>query len=299
MSNITKLVSCYEVINKVQRTFKPQGSSWIKESIEDIGWAIQAIGYHAGFEKRSTQFPYLVVQNNRAKIPCDVERIIAIEQILPKSTFRNILNADGTTPIEVLLQNQLLNFDPSQVVDTDDNDAEERAIINAIDLQNLKVPSNCFQSLRMRKGSDITNAGQLTDPRTTLVQPNESYYDLNSDYVITSFSTGLIKLHYVGFAIDDKNYPKVIDDADYKMCIEWYLCTQLLYKGYKNAAGIDYKYAFEMYEMYRLRAENACKVMSLDSAETFRNSWSRYVQGSEISGDFFMNNEQPVYISES
>lgn len=266
MAYISKMTSIKEVLIKIDRTFKPQGSSWIKDAIEDTGWCIQAIGYHMGFEKWSTPFPYLTVANHRVKIPCNVERIIAIEQLIPRDTTGlNILNPDGTTP------------PPTSQSDCNTN----------------------YQSCRLRLGSDLTGYGLVDDesPRTTRVQPNIPYYNVNPDYIITSFSDGIIKLHCIAFTVDKNGYPKIVDDADYKMCVEWYLFSQMLLKGYKNPQ-IDFKGAFQMYEMYRLRAENAGKVMSLDGAQRFNATWSRYIQNSNVENDFFMNNEQTVYISE-
>lgn len=265
MAYISKMTSIKEVITKIDRTFKPQGTSWIKEAIEDVGWCIQAIGYHMGFEKKSTPQPYLTVANHRVKIPCDVERIIAVEQLLPfMDASKNILNPDGTTPLST-----------------------------ETDLCDIK-----FQSFRMRLGSDLTGYGLVDSdsPRTTMISPNAPYYNVNPDYIVTSFSDGIIKLHYIGFSLDKSGYPKIVDDADYKMCIEWYLFSQMLLKGYKNPQ-VDFKQSFELYEMYRLRAENAGKVMSLDGADRFRAGWSRYIQNSEVAKDFFMNNEQTVYIN--
>lgn len=260
MAYTGRFISSKEIIAKIARTFRPSGSSWIAEAIEDMGWAIPAIGYHGGFENKQTEPPYLLVRHHRVKIPCDVERIIAVEQLLPDGSNTNRLNPDGTTPT-------------------------------------VEYDSSCtYKGTRMRLGSDLTGYGLAQDnTRTTDVKPNADYYNLNSDYVITSFEQGLIKLHYIGYATDKDNFPKIIDDPDYKMAIEWYLFSQMILKGYKHPE-IGFKQAFELWEMYRLRAENAIKVPSLDSAERFRNTWSRFTGGNEYSGDFFMNFEQPQYI---
>lgn len=262
MAYINKTVSCKAIIAKIQRTFRPTGSTWINEAIEDIGWAIQGIGYHAGFEKKQTEPPYLQVKNNRAKIPCDVERIIAIEQLLPDAYSEgNTLNPDGTTPSPNLVYN-----------------------------------SNCIYSgVKMILGSDQSGYGIGSDnPRTTAIQPGAPYYNLNTDFVITSFEEGLIKLHYIGFALDKDGMPRILDDFDYKTAVEWYLVSNMILKGYKHPE-LDYKSAFQMWEMYRLRAENAPKVPSIDGAERFRNTWTRFALGNEWAGDFFMNLEQPTY----
>jgi hypothetical protein len=260
MAYTGKLVSSKTIIAKIARTFKPSGSSWISEAVEDLGWAIPAIGYHGGFENAQSAPPYLTVAHNRAKIPCCVERIIAVEMLVRSNSVTNVLNPDGSTPT------------PTQ---------EEGCT---------------YKGIKLPLGGDITGMSIGKDNgRTTDVTPNGHYYNLNADYVITSFTDGLIRLHYIGFAVDSDSFPKIVDDADYKMALEWYLFAQMLLKGYKHPE-IGFKQAFELWEMYRLRAENAIKVPSLDSAEKFQNSWTRFASGTQFAGDFFINSEQPQYI---
>jgi len=261
MAYTGKLVSSKVIIAKIARTFKPSGSSWINEAIEDMGWAIPAIGYHGGFEHSQSAPPYLTVANNRAKIPCCVERIKWVEMLLPDASTQNILNPDGTTPTPV-------------------------------------TANNCptYKGVRLSLGSDLSGMSIGKDnPRTSNATPSVHYYNINSDYIVTSFTNGLIRLHGIGFAVDKENFPKIVDDSDYKMAIEWYLFAQMLLKGYKHPE-IGFRQAFELWEMYRLRAENALKVQSLDSAESFRNSWLRFSGGNEYSSDLFINFEQAQYI---
>lgn len=262
MSYINKTVSVKAIIAKVKRTFRPTGGGWINDAVEDIGWAIQAIGYHAGFEKKQTAPPYLKVANFRTKLPCDVERIIAVEQLLPDGRNIDRLNPDGTTPYP----------------------------LNEYD-------SSCnYKGVKMLLGSDQTGYGLSSDTeRTTEISPGAPYYNLNIDYIITSFEQGLIKLHYIGFALDKEGLPRVLDDADYKMALEWYVFYNMILRGYKHPE-VTWKEAFQMWESYKLKAENACKIPSIDGAERFRNSWTRFSVGSEWSKDFFMNLEQPTFI---
>lgn len=266
MAYISKMVSCNEVIAKISRVFKPQGSSWIKESIEDIGWAIQGIGYHMGFEKQSTPYPYLRVRNHRVEIPCNVQRIIAVEMLCPHSNSKNILNPDGTTPFP----------------------------------QDEDLKCNNFKSVKLPLGSDTTSYGLVdsNSPRTTQISPNAPYYNVNPDFIVTSFCDGIIKLHTVSFSVDSNGYPRIVDDFDYKTAIEWYLVAQMILKGYKHPE-VSYKDAIGYWEIHRLRAENAGKLLSLDGADRFNAGWSRYVQNAAIAGDFFMNNEQTVFISQN
>lgn len=259
MSYIQKTVSCKAILAKIGRTFKPSNSGWIIEAIEDIGWAIQAIGYHAGFEKKDSG--KIQVTNHRYKIPCDLERITAVGYFVPSGTGDNILNPDGSTP------------DISQ---------EDDAYCG-------------YKEVKLLLGSDLTGYGLSTDnPRTTSMTPATPYYNLNPDYIITSFETGQIRIYGVGFSVDKEGFPTIIDDFDYKSCVEWYIVSQMILSGYKNPE-INYKMANEMFDMYRKKAEAACKVPSLDGMERFAASWLRFSGTREVPGDFFMNMEQKEY----
>lgn len=264
MAYISKMTSCKTILAALERTFKPQGSGWQQEAIEDIGWGIQGIGYHIGFEKKSTEPPYLTVAHHRAKIPCDVERIIHVEQLLPNyDQSGNVLNPDGTTPTE----------------------------------EETETCITTYRGVRMKLGSDTTSYG-LTErsPRTTDISPAAPYYNLNGDYIVTEFESGLIKLHYNGFITDKNSYPMIVDDFDYKSALEWYCFQAMMLKGYKHPE-LSWKEAFAMWEMYRLRAENAPKVQSLDGAERFRATWCRFANGANFGNDFYMHQEHQEYIS--
>lgn len=258
------MTSCREVLAMIERTLKPQGAGWRGDAIEDIGWAIQGIGYHAGFIKKSTDIPYLTVANNRVKIPSDVERIEYIEVLLPSNDSKNLLNVDGTTPF------------PST----------------------FSANTN-YKGIMLLEGSDATSYGvSENSPRTTGVKPRVMSYVINGEYIITSFTDGLIKLHYYGFATDNDGFPQIIDDFDYKTACMWYCIQNMLMKGYTvSNQRLSFKDAFQMWEMYRLRAENAVKVLSLSASERFKNSWVRYTSNTRSSSEFFMNNEQPAYLS--
>ena len=144
MSYINKLVSCRSIIAKIKRDFKPSNSSWVNEAIEDIGWAIQGIGYHAGLEDKATEFPYITVKNNRALIPCEVERILFVEWMVPDNASGNVLNPDGTTPFP-----------------------QENSTQNACN----------FKGIKLTLGSDGTNSSQSErTPRTTHISPAALYH---------------------------------------------------------------------------------------------------------------------------
>ena len=205
MSQHLKTISSQHIVSKISRTFRPPESDWIEDCIEDIGWAIQAIGYHAGFEMRSTEYPYITVAHHRAKIPCDVERVMFVEWLREDVTHSHELNPDGTTP------------PPTP--------PEENC-----------PPRYIGAKMQMSSDRSLAVVGE-SSPRTTAMNTTynqgNSYY-INGDYIITGFEAGLIKIHGVHFIIDKDGSPCVIDDFDYKECCVFYCISRMIFRGFKH-----------------------------------------------------------------
>lgn len=268
-----RTVSSQFIVSKIARTFKPPDSSWIQDCIEDIGWAIQAIGYHAGFEHYSTPAPYITVTNHRGKIPCEVDRLKFVERMLPDKPQSNVMNPDGTTPPPP---------DPPS-----DHDTGAECVT--------------YKGIKLTKSDDASLEGIWCEsPRTTNVKMDqlEDTYTVSGDgsFVVTQFEQGLIKLHYIGFIVDKKGQPCVVDDFHYKTCLEFYCVAQMMLRGFKHPE-IGFKECMQMFERERDRAENACKMMGLDDTEKFEASWLRYVRSANFANGFYAGLEQQEYIS--
>lgn len=261
MTYITKTVSSSSIIAKVYRTLRPSDSSWIVGAIEDIGWAIQAIGYHTGFVDKTTQHDErLLVKGHRVKIPCVAERIKMVEIFLDSMKSKTVyLNADGTV---------------------------------------RKMPEeeyNKRKTTRLHLGADLSGYGLSAEsPRTTHTSPSTPYYQLNGDYIITSYEECELKLHYKAFNVDDEGLPLIIDDFDYKTCVYWYVIKEALLSGDYANASVNYKTAFEMFEMYLPRAQNAGKMPSIDGMARFAAGWTRMNLGHAVDNEYFMGMEQKL-----
>lgn len=261
-----KVISSQSIISKISRTYRPTDSSWINEAIENIGWAIQAIGYHANFIIKSTEPPYISVNNHRGKIPCDVERVIHVESLQIERSSLNILNPDGTTPFP----------QPDQFQD------------------------DCnYKGIKMSLASDTSLPSEDENtPRTTAMNtsPLENSYWINGDYIVTGFEKGLIKIHGVHFNIDKKGMPNVVDEFNYKTCCEYYCLAQIIAGGFKHPE-LNYATCFALFEKFRDKAENACKMLSLDRADRLEKSWNRYARSIDFGANFYAGLNNQEYIS--
>ena len=266
MTYISKTVSCKSIIAKVFRTLRPVDSDWVNSAIEDMGWAIQAIGYHTNFvDKETAANDPVEIVGHRALIPCDIERIKYVKRYILDTETINILNPDGTTP--------------QNIVDINN------------DCSNLKT-------IRLRLGSDDTGYALSVDNyRTTKIQPGDvNYYQINGNYIVTGFETGKIQIGYKGFNIDEGGLPLIVDAFHYKEAVFWYIVKNMLLRGYRNPE-LTYALADANFKLEVVQAQNEVKMPSIDGLERFAAGWLRYSQGREFYKNFFMNMEQPELTS--
>ncbi len=260
MSYITKKVSSRAILAKVYRTIRPKDSDWLASAIEDIGWAIQGIGYHIGFEQKATpdNTPFCVV-DHRIKVPCDCERVLFVEQYTSAFTPMNAMDAEGYN------------------IESTDN-------------------SNCRKTSRLPKGTDIRlKSLDRTTGSTTIVTPINNYYDVQGDFIITGFPTCELKVHYMAFPTDEEGLPMVIDDFDYKTSVFWYVIAQMILSGYK-IPDLNFLQANALFEKHMAIASNNCKMPSIDGMEAFKNMWLRYSGQEKFHRNFGINFENAEYI---
>lgn len=270
MTHIHKSISSDTILSKIYRDFRPSDSRWTASALEWIGEAIQAIGYFTGFVNKSGRdcVP-LQVSNFRAKIPCDVERILHVEYEGEKLFFGS---------------------DDSGYLSSKNSDS------NATSSVNPDSNSNTFTGVSSSLGSGGTE--RVNSDRTTNIEPdpNAPFFLLNPNYIHASFETGEIKLHYIAFPVDDEGLPLIIDEYHYKECVFWYIVFKMLLSGYKHPE-LRLRDAKDLFEDELPRAQNAAKFPSIYSMDRLQNLWSRYTLNYRMPERFFQNAETAQYIN--
>lgn len=256
MASIEKKVSSAAILAKINR-LKPGDSNWQADAMESIGDAIQAIGYHCGFEQKATPYNVPVeVVGHRAELPCDYERILFIEELLESPTSHNAMDAYGNT------------------IETTESDT-------------------CLKGYYLPEGTDrgAKSLAQKNAVKTIAVTPTSNYYNLQGDWIVTGFEECKIRIHYIGFAVDSEGLPLIIDEFNYKRCVFWCVVADLILAGYKFNE-IDWKTANSQFEYYLPKAQNAVKELSIDQMESFANMWLRYTGRRKQMDNFKINYEQ-------
>lgn len=112
------------------------------------------------------------------------------------------------------------------------------------------------------------------------------YYMENPDYIITSFETGTIVLHYQGYKLDEEGFPAVPDSVEHREALSFYILYKYLSRGNQHKVW-DIAKAYEMWVKYKGKASNRARYPDIQSMERFTNMWSRIVMDKYAANKFF------------
>ncbi len=255
-------ISSEYIIGKTIRDFKIEDTSWIGDAVDWIGDAIEGIGYHCGFVRKVSGV--LNVKNHRIQFPCDLVGLIGVYY----NGYRIPLGSDSSKGML-----QVNSGVRSSITDADFLDLQ--VLYSKLDtLQALEEPTTeQKEEIRdlCKQVEDITCKTKLSS--INMNQCVLPYYNISGDFIQTSFQEGCIYCVYDAFDLDGKGFPKIIDSYKYRKAVEWYLVMSCLLQGYKHPV-IDYKYAEDKWDDFRLKASNEQKRMSLDALQRFSSRWS-------------------------
>lgn len=260
-----KTISSRGMLQRISTMFGVGNSNWHSDAIDWIGDAIQFIGYHAGFETKPIileinnfrcnipncleSLNYIMYNGHRLPLGIDksdygfVNRVGPLADRLPLATYENALMLNKEIDRLAVLQQQL------------DADPTNPNLIDAIIDCNFLI-TTYVKDLRL---------GQYA-------QYSREWYNIEGDYIKTSFVKGNIQLNANAFIVDEFGYPRVIDAAKYKEAVSWFVISRLILQGYKHPE-LSWKDANEEWEMWRVRASNEQKMPDIDQLERFTNRW--------------------------
>lgn len=229
MSYINKRISSGKILYQIGRIYKNQSSEFYNHIYELMGDAIQGIGYHINFEEKITpDDDPVIVKNNRASIPSDVQNIQSIEYYDLNNNLRRL-------PLD-----------------------------NGNRLRGLNLETN-------KKYSNTTST---------------EFYYIEGNYIKTSFTEGKLRLHYIGFAVDNEGLPYILDEFNYIEAVKYYIIYQLALEGYKHPV-LNYSEAFQLWETYFPRAQNAAVMPSIEGMENFKNSFLAFITGTSNINQYY------------
>lgn len=249
-------ISSRQMLTKVYNDFSPPDGGWVTKGIEWIGDALQAMDISPIHEKKST---VLTIEGHRAKLPCNLRAIRGVEY----GGFRLPYGGDLTGYSLVQKEGRTTEFSPRG-----------------------ESLSNVYQAT----GQTDSLGGNIEIVASSSIDSGE-YYQVNPDYLITSFEEGEVRVHYDAFPVDNDNLPVIPDVYSVKEAILWYIISRMLMSGYKHPE-FNFVFADGQWKDYKDRAMNDAMWPSIDKMDTFRRMWVRMGDPTWLPDQFFMNSEQ-------
>jgi len=101
----------------------------------------------------------------------------------------------------------------------------------------------------------------------------EETFILEPGYIKTSFESDWILMTYLGFALDEDNFPMVPDNYSFKQALYWYIVMKLMEGGFDHPAKIGYGDAEQRWLKYCTQARNQANMPDESKYEKFFESW--------------------------
>ena len=299
---IYKTVSSKEIVRKVMRDLNPTGGDWLHDAIEWIGEALEHIGSSAQLE---TKVCTLDVKDHKAMLPPD---LYLINQV----GLSNHHDIDGVTSEITELRRDIVELtevykSAKQDIDIKITKSSDGTFTSDLTAADVKQYSNISKTgdIKLNEmnarlvvlensligGDDMLNVnpikyctsnfpkGAHCDDCVNERAVSQECYMVESDYVKTSFSSGMLCLGYKAMPTDPDCYPLVPDDISFKEAMFWYIYKKMLLGGTIDVSknGIQYTFAEQQWKYYCTQARNAAVFPDIDRMESFMNQWVRLI----------------------
>jgi hypothetical protein len=252
---------------------------------------MQGIGRHVGFVKRIS---CVNIKDHVGNLPCGLESVLGVSYNGHKLPLGADISGYGIVKTG-------LDYNSEPV-----KGPEQMELIKLIDIfEKLQdnydnaAPADkpAIQEQMDRISKSIEGIVRSNRPASKALMVKEDYYNIDLGTIQTSFSDGKVHILHTTIPLDKEGFPIIIDEFNYKKAVEFYILWMLTSRGMKHPA-YDVKDAFTMWELYRHRASNKSKMPSIDRQERFKNLWTRYRTSYDFGANFFVNAEQPAYITD-
>ncbi len=249
------------IIARVIRNTRMTDMTYADDIIEWIGEALGRMMIRWRLEKTHIE---LEVKNHTAKLPCG---LVSIGGVIYQG--RRLRKGTGSVDVRALRR-----FVP-------DNKLNTYFITDTV-IQPEDVNSQNYSLVR---GDNIK--------LQTTASLQEEFYDLQLNYIKTSFCDGCITLCYTKADLDKEGYPLVPDLEECREACFWYVASRLCITGYKLPdTSMDFKFCdFNATKFFR-KAKNIIKTQTVDEKEAQVQMMNNLIPPDNYYMSFFVNAEQ-------
>jgi hypothetical protein len=263
----SKTVSVERVIEKLLREYPfIQSVDWI-DFLEYIGDCIDLIGSNASYIAKITDgnedlgHPSpILIENYRGQLPCDLVKVNQVREWCNKSPM--VYSSDSfhsaTTPCYPTVDTTELSEDFGQT----------------------SLSFNSELAVTLNNTSDSCNILS---------------YNLNNNYIFTSFESGQVEMAYTAFPTDVRGYPLIPDDIKFITACAAYVAEREGFKLWLSDKLADRKYDKLVQErsFYIGAANTRGNMPSKDKMESLKNQWLRLIPRVNEHSNFFKGLSEP------
>jgi hypothetical protein len=262
---VYKTVKLHTVLASILREIRITDSSFL-EDIEQ--WLQEAIKLMKIKNTTSEYFQDVEVCEHVAELPCGLTSLSAVEY-------------EGNRLREGSYSAVSAKSIPTKFTSEDSSSSPS---LYQTDTSEEKCYPDSY--VRERRGQDLKHVGNVGG--STI-----HFYKLNLGVIHTSFSQGVIRLHYRALPTDSDGCLLVPDNQEYKIALKWYVYARLSFSGYKLPNNsINFSYCESMFEKYSRKAKNKMRYMSEDRKEAVLQATRRLITPEHFYEDFRVNSEQ-------
>lgn len=252
-----------DVVGRIIRNTRLQDASYIPDIHEWIGEMLEMVHYNG---EAVSDFKCLEMNFHKAKLPCGLLWIDAVEYKGRRLARGNSVKNITTRQMDMVPESALPGptVFTSQIVSTPTPDG------NGLYFSTLnKVNQQPFH--------------------------DTAYYQVELDYIQTSFECGQITVYYKHYPLDERGFPLIPDNSNLKETLYWYVRKKLIESGWQDPV-FKHQECENHFEFYMGRALAELDFPSPDEMEHRVNTFRRLIMPEDYYENFFKTSgPEPFY----
>jgi hypothetical protein len=249
-------VSAKEVIGRISTKYRFQSSDWIANAPMWIFEGLNALGNYNALVKTSQ---VKTIKDFKTEMPCDLVAIYAIEH-----NGQRLAYSGDTTHFNQYCEPRTTDMIPADGTVIDIITDPSQGAANVVSSELYKTRGHGYE--------------------------DGNSYQINPGYIVTSFESGTIKVHFSKYPVGSDGWPLIPDNHWTKEALQWYLVTCILLGGVEHPV-VKFEMAESRWNHYHTRAMNYNAYPSLDKMDRLRRTWTRLIPPDHAIDDFFMGME--------
>lgn len=263
-----KLISAKEPIAMALRDGGYKAQDFVFADL--LEWSAEVLDLIGSPQSLGKDIACITIKDHRGKLPCNLNQIVQASAMLDNGIQFPMREANNTF--------HPLFFENGTLVGT----LNPQTPI-AVDPLTGNATFNFYNYDESLSGK-MVNILPLTFKDTT--------YEVNSDYIYTSFKDGAkVLLSYRSFPIDREGFPLIPDNISYKKAVQHYIMWKLDYQMWRRSKISDkiFEEATQQKDWYVGKATTAAIIPGIDGMESLKNQWLKMYQDFNTHDKFFDN----------